>query len=167
MSSLDNHVTVRRADVDGCTVIEQMMQFYMYDLSQWYPLVLNESGMYTLSPKADYWADAATIPYLIDVNDELAGFAVVDGDRIDQQTDFNLGYFFIMPRYRGQGVGKAAFQQIVQRHIGQWEIYFLSQNQLAAHFWPNAIQMVTGHEVMGTECVIHDYPSTLFRFVVV
>lgn len=121
-TSQSPQVSLVAATHEDTARIEAMMQFYNYDLSEWYPVVLSSSGLYKLRPKEDYWRQPGVRPFLIRVDDELAGFAVVDDEVMDPQADHNMGYFFVARRYRGRAVGRCFTQQLFRKFPGRWEI---------------------------------------------
>ncbi len=159
-------VTLCEAHGLDLNCIENMMQFYNYDLSQWYPIEFDVGGLYKIRSKAEYWANPRTLPYLIRVNDSLAGFAVVDHENVHPESAFNLGYFFVARRYRGQGIATAAFSALLPRFPGLWEVYHLGLNEAAARFWPTAFERVGVSEVAVSNEVIHNDASVLYRFTV-
>ena len=140
------------------------MQFYNYELSQWYPIDFSMTGLYSIHSKAGYWATAGVAPYLIKANGNLAGFAVVDGEVIDPRCAYNLGYFFVARRYRKQGVGLAMFSTLLKLFPGAWEVYHLAKNQSAAQFWPSAFEKAGVVGINTSSEVIHDEASVLYRF---
>ena len=121
------------------SIIENLMQLYNYDLSQWYPIQLTPDGRFKLRPKTAYWARSDVHPYLIHHAGELAGFAVIDGDVYHPDSDYSLGYFFLTRRFRGAGVADDALRDILMRHPGRWEIYHLTANIAADRFWQRVL----------------------------
>ena len=106
-------VTLRSVDRAQWPTIENLLQFYNYELSAWYPIAFGDDGRYAIAPKADYLAQPGTQAWLILADGELAGFAVVDDDLVDTRRDLNLGYFFVARRFRRHGVGAAVFAGVV------------------------------------------------------
>ena len=102
-------LTIERAAPDDLPRIENLMQFYNYDLSEWTPVAFAHEGRYQLRPKAPYWAQEDVHPFLIWVGDELAGFAVVDGEFDQGDSDHKMGYFFLGRGFRGDGVAARAY----------------------------------------------------------
>ncbi|MBB5205184.1 putative acetyltransferase [Inhella inkyongensis] len=153
----------RTADERAC--IEHLMQFFNYELSAWYPVRLAEHGLYTLRPKGPYWAEPRTQPFLLRVDGELAGFAVVDGECVEPaRSRYNLGYFFLVRRFRGRGLARQALVQLLQALPGAWEIYYLARNAYAEHFWGPALSALPLVGLERQERVIDDEPSVWFRF---
>jgi predicted acetyltransferase len=157
-------ILVRPALSAGLPCIENMMQFYNYDLSESYPVDFAATGLYALRPKQPYWSKPGVVPFVIYVDDELAGFAVVDDEVIQPQSQYNMGYFFIARRYRGRGVGKQVANKLFAQFPGTWEVYFYSNNEAASQFWHAIISKSLARDVTSSEQLIDGEPCTLFSF---
>ena len=144
--------------------IENMMQFYMHDFSEWLPLPLENNGLFAVRPKAEYLARPGTLPYLILAGEELAGFAVIDDEVHQRESDYTLGYFFIARRFRGQGAGQAIVEELVRSFPGTWEIFHLKENLGAAQFWKKVVPRLSSGQFSCVEARIDDYDCTLYRF---
>ncbi len=160
------NVCLTAASAEDTSCIENLMQFYNYDLSEYYPIQLSRSGRFLLQPKQHYLSKPKVFPFLIRVSDELAGFAVIDDEVLESSTDYNMGYFFIARRFRNRGVGRIVTRQLFSRFSGRWEVYYLAENKLAGHFWQSVIsEAVTADLVQSTQ-VIHGEQSVLFQFTI-
>ena len=159
-------VTLRAADRAQWPAIENLLQFYNYELSAWYPIAFGEDGRYAIASKADYLAQPGTQAWLILADGELAGFAVVDDELVDPRRDLNLGYFFVARRFRGRGVGAAAFGGLLARYPGAWELYYLARNEAAAAFWPKACERVGLSGVEVSEIIVDEQACVMNRFAV-
>jgi predicted acetyltransferase len=157
-------ILVRPALSTELACIENMMQFYNYDLSESLPVDFAETGLYALRPKEQYWSKPGVAPFVIYVDDELAGFAVVDDEVTQPESRYNMGYFFIARRYRGRGVGKQVASRIFAQFPGAWEIYFYSNNKAASRFWNAAIAKPSARDVAVSAQIIDGEPCTLFSF---
>jgi predicted acetyltransferase len=157
-------VTLRAADRPQWPVIENLMQFYNYELSAWYPIAFGADGRYAIASKADYLAQPGTQAWLILADGELAGFAVVDDELVDTRCDLNLGYFFVARRFRGRGIGAAAFGGLLARYPGAWELYYLARNAGAAGFWPKAFERAGVREVTVSDETLNGQACVMNRF---
>jgi predicted acetyltransferase len=72
-------------------------------------------------------------------NGELAGFAFVRRTEEDQKRVFQVAEFFVKPKYRRCGVGRAAVTNIWQRFPGWWELQVMNRNDSAIRFWERCI----------------------------
>jgi predicted acetyltransferase len=157
-------ILVRPALSTELACIENMMQFYNYDLSESLPVDFAETGLYALRPKQQYWSKSGVAPFVIFVDDALAGFAVVDDEVIQPESQYNMGYFFIARRYRGQGVGRLVASKIFAQFTGDWEIYFYSNNKAASQFWNAVMATSSARDVAMSAQIIDGEPCTLFSF---
>lgn len=164
MASPPEDTVVDRATAEDLPRIENLMQFYNYELSEWYPIDFAPHGLYALRPKDAYWSSPAVVPYTLRVAGQLAGFCVVDDEVQDGASQFNMGYFFVARRYRGLGLGLHFARSVINRHFGRWEVYHLERNAAAMHFWSKAIGHITGTPACARSEVIDDWPAVLFTF---
>ncbi len=158
-------VTLRACDRAHWPVIENLLQFYNYELSAWYPIPFGEDGRFAIAGKAAYLGLPGTQAWLILADDELAGLAIVDDELVDPRSDLNLGYLFVGRRFRGRGVGAAAFGGLLARYPGAWELYYLERNAAAAAFWPKAFERAGVRDVRVSGETLHDEPCVMHRFV--
>lgn len=144
--------------------IENLMQFYNHDMSEWYPASLGSHGLYDLRPKQAYWANPNTRPYIARVAGDLAGFAVVDDEVTDSCSQFNLGYLFVARRYRGLGLGGRWVRAILARYPGEWEIFHYAANRPACGFWPRAVAAAATEGLRIEDATIDDVACKLYKF---
>jgi predicted acetyltransferase len=88
----------------------------------------------------DYWSEPDRWPYVIEVDAEMIGFALVNRwSPSGRGTDFSIAEFFVERRARRRGYGLSAACQVLQSHRGHWEIAFFKRNVTAEAFWIAAI----------------------------
>lgn len=148
--------------------IENMMQFYSYDFSEWLPLSpalsLGQNGLSTIRPKATYWARPTTQGFIIKVDGEVAGFVTVDDEVNYPELDHNMGYFFVARRFRGKGVAKQALGLLLPRFVGRWQIFHIDDNRPAALFWKKFIADYTQDAFSVHQEWIDEMHCTLYQF---
>jgi predicted acetyltransferase len=157
-------IELHAAQRDELETIENLMQFYIYDFSEWLPLKLGDHGFFNIQPKLDYWRNPTTRPFLITVDGELAGFVTVDNETHIVGAEHNIGYFFVSRRFRGQGVAKFVVSTLLNRFPGQWQIFHIDANQPARLFWARVMPDLTGGEFTLHHLPIDGYPCTVYRF---
>ena len=160
MPSIELHAAQR----DDFDTLQNLMQFYVYDFSEWLPLELGEHGFFNIQPKLDYWRKPATRAFLIRVDGELAGFVTVDDDTHLEGAEYNIGYFFVSRRFRGQGVAKFVASTLLSRFPGQWQIFHIDANQPARLFWAHVMPALAQGNVTTHQLAVDGYPCTLYRF---
>jgi predicted acetyltransferase len=155
-------IELHPAHRDELQTIENLMQFYMYDFSQWLPLKLGEHGFFSIQLKDNYWGNPAIQPFLIRVDGELAGFVTVDADTHIDGAEHNIGYFFLTRRYRGQGVAQFVVSALLSRLPGQWQIFHIDANLPAQRFWARLIPELTGGAFTRQRRAVDAYPCTFY-----
>ncbi len=132
------------AAADERIVLENLMQFYVHDFSEfWWDRPGGEfeaDGRLSAYPLDPYWSDPDHIPLLLRAAGRLVGFVLVDKEsHSGQPTDRNVAEFFIARKYRRGGYGTAAAQGVFDRYPGQWEAAVARRNVGALQFWRRAI----------------------------
>lgn len=160
MLSIELHAAQR----DELETIENLMQFYLHDFSEWLPLKLGGNGFFHIQPLDDYWRNPATCPYLITVDAELAGFVTVDDKTHLPDAQHNIGYLFIGRRFRGQGVATFVVSTLLSQHPGQWQIFHIDANPSARRFWARVMPGLSGGAFTLNQRLVDGYPCTFYRF---
>jgi predicted acetyltransferase len=131
-------LVVATADLRG--VIENLMQFYVHDFSEfWWDQDRGEvqaDGRFEPYPLDPFWAQADHIPLLFRRGEHWAGFALLDrASHSGKPTDHHMVEFFILRKHRRGGVGTAAMNAITDRYPGLWETAVVRRNTQAQAFW--------------------------------
>src|SRR3954447_11431382 len=132
------------ATPDYKNVITNLMQFYIYDFSPYVNYDVEADGLFKPYPNLeDYWKESDNkFPYIIKKDEKYVGFVLVR--RIHSIKDhFSIAEFFIMKKYRRQGIGKAVAIRIFDLHRGQWEVHQRENNKPAQEFWYKIINEYT------------------------
>jgi predicted acetyltransferase len=134
-----------RASYEYKDIIRNLMQFYIYDFSEFVNCDVEENGLYGAYPYLeDYWTEANhRFPYVIKQDDKYAGFVLVRFIESEERNYFSIAEFFIMKKYRKAGIGKSVAKQIFNLHKGQWEVYQIESNKPAQIFWSKVIDEFT------------------------
>jgi predicted acetyltransferase len=139
-------ISVRSASRPQKTLIDGLLQFYVYDFSEMEPpdsdrFEFDENGGFGPFPDIDdYWRNEQFHPLLIREQEKPVGFALLNthshrGGRVER----NMGEFFVARKHRRRGFAAEAVRQILSLYPGQWEIAVAEQNMAAKAFWPRAI----------------------------
>lgn len=129
--------------------VENLFQYYLYDMSEYMGWPPDKDGTYkidkSLTNLAEYWSKPEHYPYLIMVDNEVAGFSLIR--RYPGSTDtFDIGQFFVLRKFKGAGVGRSAFNMTVAMQPGKWVTRVLAGNQGAYTFWEKVISEVAVEE---------------------
>jgi len=133
-------------------VLENLFQLYAYDWSELGWLDVGRDGRFADPSLDSYWRDDDHHPFLIRVDGRLAGFVlVVARSRLTGVAGvFDMAEFFVMRKYRRQGVGLTAASAAFARFPGRWEIRQRDQNVGATAFWRRVIARFTAGSYVET-----------------
>jgi predicted acetyltransferase len=138
-------VTVVGAERGQAPVIQNLMQLYTHDFSEFWAGTsrgdLNALGLFDAYPVDEYWSQAHWAALLICCDRRLAGFCLVN-DRAHSglKAQRNMAEFFVVRKYRGRGVGRLAAEIIFARQPGLWEVAVARKNAHAREFWRKTIK---------------------------
>jgi predicted acetyltransferase len=143
-------VTMHPAAEHERAVLENLAQLYCHDWSEMLPLDVGDDGRFADFGLASYWTDDWRHPFLLRSDGKLAGFALIAArSKITGDGGvFDMTEFFVLRRFRRQGVGLAAAFAAFDRFQGRWEVRQRQENPGATAFWRRAIAAYTdGHYV--------------------
>jgi predicted acetyltransferase len=147
MSSADPvNIEVRLAAVEERPILRRLMELYQYDFSEFDRADVGPLGLYDYPYLDHYWVEEGRFPYLVRVNSKLAGFVLVS--RYNYTTGAKdarvISEFFILRKYRHQGVGEQVARWVFSQHPGAWQVSEIPENQAAVRFWRKVIGRYTG-----------------------
>ncbi|MDF3935796.1 GNAT family N-acetyltransferase [Pseudomonas citronellolis] len=117
-------VEVQRASLAQEPLLAAMLPGYLHELGvdcDLYPYL------------ALYWVEEGRHPYLIRVDGQVAGFALVR--RLSEQGLWELAEFYVAGALRRRGVGRSAAWALFAEHPGAWQLNVLTGNRDALAFW--------------------------------
>jgi len=125
------------------SVFRNLWQYLAYDFSLMTGMAVGQDGSYALPDDYDdyHFADHYS-SFIIRVNQEPAGLAVIRHEYEDQVTYFR--HYFIMGGFRRKGLGQEAAHQIFDLYPGKWRVSQFDYNQPAIKFWSRTLDTYTG-----------------------
>jgi predicted acetyltransferase len=132
------------ATIRDYPTIQNMARFYLYDISRSCGSISKEwampaDGLYECDDFKSYFEDISRKAYLIKVDNELAGFVLLNKVGTNNITQWNMGEFFIIAKFQGKDFGQQVANQIWDIHTGTWEVAVIPENQPAHKFWLKTI----------------------------
>lgn len=123
-------------------IIFNLLQYYLHDFSEFEDDTTDERALYDYPYLDFYWSEPDRYPYLIRLNNNIAGFALVrtDMDPGNGETFMEMAEFFVLRLFRKQGVGNFAAIALWNQFPGPWHVSVLNSNKAAYPFWKNAIE---------------------------
>ena len=71
------NIEVERTTIEQSHVLENLIQLYVYDFTEYVPMTLGPDGRYEYSRLPLYWTDPEQYPFIVKVDGRLARFALV------------------------------------------------------------------------------------------
>jgi predicted acetyltransferase len=124
-------------------IIQNMARFYVYEMSGYCGWEIPEDGLYECNDLKRYFQEPDRFPFFIKVNEELAGFALINKVGTDNNVDWNMGEFFIIAKFQRTGIGQHVASNLFDQFPGVWEVAAIPENKRAANFWHKIISLYT------------------------
>lgn len=141
-------------------ILRNLLEKYDYEFSQYDQLDVNALGLYGYRYLDHYWTEKNRWAFFAKVDSKLAGFAMVsDYPEVPEPTDYCLSEFFVLHKYRRQGIGRQIATRVFSMFRGRWQLKRHPKNTRAAHFWDSVIDEYTG----GQFQLIEAYPGTEYN----
>jgi len=159
---------IRATDKDFA-LVKNLVPYYIYDMSEYMGWDCNEQGRYDgCDDLADYWQKPGHYAYLIRVGPKLAGFATVC-PYPTKPTRMEVGEFFVLRKFKGQGIGRTSACRLFDSHPGPWLVRVLDGNTGARRFWHKVIGEYTQGTFVQTAEEYHcphsgTWPMQFYRF---
>jgi len=160
---------VRIAALADRLPIQRMLELYQHDLSDIWNQDLDSHGEYGYALDR-YWDAEGFYPFVATVDGKYAGFALVNPAVRIGTHGYWMDQFFVLKKYRHQGVGRLLAQSVFAALVGRWEVGQMPENRPAQVFWREVIGRCTGgrfkeHEVLagGWQGIIQVFESTALQ----
>jgi predicted acetyltransferase len=142
-------VHVDPASREEAPILANLLELYAHDFSEIMDLELGADGRFGYTQLPLYWTDADRHPFLIRVDHQLAGLALVSrGSRVSGDKNiWDMAEFFVVRGYRRRGVGITAARAVWEELRGKWEVRVMDGNEKAKAFWARAIRELRGEAV--------------------
>ncbi len=137
-------IQVTKANSDEKPILRQLLELYEYDFSEFEGTDVGPHGFYGYRYLDHYWTEMGRHPYLIRVDNNLAGFVLVNRHTVSGEDRWSLAELFVMRKYRGRGVGIFAATSVFDLHPGAWEVKQLASHPGSTSFWRKVIGGYTG-----------------------
>ncbi|MCG7499220.1 GNAT family N-acetyltransferase [Vibrio sp. Of7-15] len=158
-------VSLVEIDLSSRPVLENLFQYYVYDMSGFLALSTNEMGQYNVnhSQLDIYWQRDDHTPFFIYVDSEIAGFALIRRYPTQLST-YDIEQFFVLKAFKGKGVGKKALKLLTTQFSGEWQVRVLVENSDGLQFWLSAITNIVEQEYVLSQELDIDLMMHFIRF---
>ena len=136
-------ITLDKATKEDKDTIQNLGRFYVYEMSRYCGFLptweVPTNGLFECIDLSSYYEKSDRYAFLIKVDDELAGFALINKVGSTPDVDWNVGEFFIVSKFQGKGVGSYVTEQIFNQFPGIWETTQIPENKAAIDFWEKVV----------------------------
>jgi predicted acetyltransferase len=155
---------VRKAEHSDRELIRRMMELYLHDFSEYENTDLDAHGLYGYDDLDYFWFEPTHAVFVIRVEGKLAGFVLVDNDVKLEGSEREICEFFVLRKYRRQGVGRQAALVVFDQIRTKWEVDVMAPNVPAIDFWRKVIAEYTGGKYEETLLDNEDWKGPVFTF---
>ncbi len=137
---------LERVSIDHKDILFNLLQFALYDGSQYIENELTENGKFNYTWFDSYFTDLDREAYFIKDNDKYLGFIMINENLKFNKSGKSIAEFLIMPQYRRNHIGKKVAIEIFEKYRGYWEIEPIENSEQAYCFWKKTIEQYTNNE---------------------
>lgn len=146
---MEEIITLTRVELKDKSVLANMFQLYMHDITAVLPRDLNSHGFFNYEYIDSYFTSGeGKIAYFSLINDKFAGFVMISDDFMvltDEEKKYNMSEFFILNTYKNKGYGEIIANRIFDMYKGYWEVRPVPRSEGAKRFWERVIKKYTNN----------------------
>jgi predicted acetyltransferase len=127
-----------RATAQHRRLVLQLYELYCHDFSPMTQSDIGDDGYWTGDDFLTPWPGDQLQVFLVRVDEQWAGFAwIARGSYLNPviENHFLMDEFFIMRKYRRQGLGEQVAVRLFNKFEGVWEVGEIPENVEAQQFW--------------------------------
>lgn len=132
----------RQALAHDFPALQQMLELYQYELSDIWPQDTDAQARYGYDLERHRLGKYFHAHVAL-TGSQYAGFALVCPARVTRSQGCWMEQFFVLKRFRRQGVGFALARHVLDHHPGAWEVGQMTANTAAQAFWRQTISALT------------------------
>lgn len=137
------------------SVLENLLELYIHDFSELVLRDVGDDGRFGYKNLPLFWSDSSRLAFLARLDDKLVGFALVtkNSKPPGDAELWDMTEFFILRRYRRQGIGTQVAEKVWLACPGRWQIRVMEKNTSARSFWESSIEKFTRQPAQSTRFV--------------
>lgn len=142
-------VEINVAALEEKFILRNLLELCLHDYSEFTNKNISDYGLFDYPYLDHYWTDPDRYPFLIRVERKLAGFALVH--KVGEPATYSVTEFFILRKYRHQGLGQVVAHQIFDMFPGRWRVRQDVENADAQLFWRKVVARYTNNRFRETK----------------
>jgi predicted acetyltransferase len=139
---------LKKVGVSDRLKLYSLMQKYLYELSAYYDIPMDENGDFIYKYFETYFTEPARSAYFFVNEGKTVGFCLInDYSFTAKKADNNVAEFTVFPVFRNRDLGEEAVRLLKQERQGSWQLKFSENNRAAAAFWRKIGRKYNGKEL--------------------
>ena len=143
---IDEQVTIELAAPADAALLANLLELYIHDLSEVFPVEPGPDGRFGYPKLPLYWSEPERrFPFLIRAGGKTVGFAFATrgSPASDDPEVLDVAEFFVLRRHRRGGCGRSAAALLFDRLPGRWIVRVSEGNRGGMSFWESVISAYT------------------------
>jgi predicted acetyltransferase len=133
-------VTLHQATPADLPVVKNLVPYYLHDMSEHLGWACTADGRFEgCEDLESYWRGAGRHAFILRAGQEPAGFVLILAEHDEPGVEFSITDFFVLRKFRGQGVGQRIAHELFDRFPGQWKVEQFANNKPSVVFWQKVI----------------------------
>lgn len=165
------NIILCKATLQDQETIQNLGRFYVYDMYRYCGFKPGwktpSNGLFECQDLSSYCKEPDRHAFLIKVDGELAGFALINKIGSTPDVNWNVGEFFILSKFQGHGVGQFVAEQIFNQFPGVWETAQMPENTPAIVFWEKVVSQYSKGNFEKNHKIIQEpkpHPMIVLKF---
>lgn len=160
------HLTLKKENDIKAVPFVNLQQLYEFEFSTITGEETNELGLYDQEKIKAHWSHAGTDVYVLYYQSKPIGFAVINlaGTLDNDRQKKDVAEFFIMPKYRHQGIGEWMAKKLFDSYEGTWQVRQLPNLEKARSFWLKTINDYTNGDFTEIKICNEQWKGTVQEF---
>jgi Predicted acetyltransferase len=131
------NVRLEKIEFQNKEMLENVYQFYLYDMSVYNNVDIDTMGLYDVDFLNMFWKEEGLTAFFIKIAKKIAGVILLQSGKWAPPTseDYYISEFFVLKKYRRNGVGKKALKELFCLYPGKYMLGQLPNNNPAINFW--------------------------------
>ena len=166
-----SNITLVPASKEDKATIQNLGRFYVYEMSRYCGFLPSwetpSNGLFECIDLSSYCEKPDRYAFLVKVDDELAGFVLINKVGSTPDVDWNIGEFFIVSKFQGKGVGRYVAEQVFNQFPGIWETSQIPENTAAIEFWDRVVSQYSNGQFEKTLKIVPEpkpHPMVILKF---
>ena len=161
-----NPIHLERATSRDSTLLTNLLELYIHDLSEVFPIAPDHEGRFGYPRLPSYWSEPERgFAFVIRAGTAVAGFALatIGSPLSSDPSDLDVAEFFVLRGQRRAGVGRRAAFRLWDQLPGQWIVRVSEGNRAGLAFWPEAVSAYTSGAFTETQAPGTPHAWRVFR----